>query len=50
MLSSMLVYHMNEVVNWGMASALGVLLLGATILLFIVFGRLVAARQLLRGS
>ena len=50
MLSSMLVYHMNEVVNWGMASALGALLLTATILLFIVFGRLVAARQLLRGS
>ena len=50
MLSSMLVYHMNEVVNWGMASALGALLLTATILLFIVFGRLAAARQLLRGS
>ena len=49
MLSSMLVYHMNESVNWGMASALGALLLTATIILFIVFGRLVAARQLLRG-
>jgi putative spermidine/putrescine transport system permease protein len=49
MLSSMLVYHMNESVNWGMASALGVLLLTATIILFIAFGRLVAARQLLRG-
>jgi putative spermidine/putrescine transport system permease protein len=48
MLSSMLVYHMNEVVNWGMASALGVLLLAATLLLFIVFGRLVAAGQFLR--
>jgi len=50
MLSSMLVYHMNEAVNWGMASALGALLLAATIVLFVVFGRLVAARQLLRGS
>jgi putative spermidine/putrescine transport system permease protein len=49
MLSSMLVYHMNESVNWGMASALGVLLLTATIILFVIFGRLVAARQLLRG-
>ena len=49
MLSSMLVYHMNESVNWGMASALGVLLLAATIILFVTFGRLVAARQLLRG-
>ncbi len=50
MLSSMLVYHMNEVVNWGMASALVALLLGATILLFLVFGRLAAARNLLRGG
>jgi putative spermidine/putrescine transport system permease protein len=50
MLSSMLVYHMNEVVNWGMASALGALLLGATILLFVAFGRLAAARNLLRGG
>lgn len=49
MLSSMLVYHMNESVNWGMASALGVLLLTATIILFVIFGRLMAARQLLRG-
>jgi putative spermidine/putrescine transport system permease protein len=49
MLSSMLVYHMNESVNWGMAAALGALLLTATIILFVVFGRLVAARQLLRG-
>jgi putative spermidine/putrescine transport system permease protein len=49
MLSSMLVYHMNESVNWGMASALGMLLLTATIILFVIFGRLVAARQLLRG-
>ena len=31
--------------NWGMASALGALLLLATILLFAVFGRLAAARQ-----
>jgi putative spermidine/putrescine transport system permease protein len=49
MLSSMLVYHMNESVNWGMASALGALLLTATIVLFVIFGRLVAARQMLRG-
>ena len=50
MLSSMVVYHMNKVVNWGMASALGVLLLAATILLFLVLGRLAAARQFLKGS
>jgi putative spermidine/putrescine transport system permease protein len=46
MLSYMITYHLNEVVNWGMASALGALLLAATILLFAVFGRLAASRQL----
>lgn len=50
MLSSMLVFHMNESVNWGMAAALGALLLGATILLFLVFGRIAAARNLLRAG
>ncbi len=50
MLSYMITYHLNEIVNWGMASALGALLLLATILLFVVFGRLAAARQLLRGG
>jgi len=50
MLSAMLVYHMNESVNWGMAAALGMLLLGATILLFVVFGRLGAARNLIRAG
>jgi putative spermidine/putrescine transport system permease protein len=46
MLSYMITYHLNEVVNWGMASALGALLLTATILLFALFGRLAAARPL----
>jgi putative spermidine/putrescine transport system permease protein len=50
MLSAMLVYHMNESVNWGMAAALGLLLLGAAVLLFLVFGRLAAARNLLRAT
>jgi putative spermidine/putrescine transport system permease protein len=46
MLSYMITYHLNEVVNWGMASALGALLLTATILLFALFGRLASASRL----
>ena len=49
MLSYMITFHLNESMNWGMASALGALLLLATILLFALFGRLVSARQFLRG-
>jgi putative spermidine/putrescine transport system permease protein len=50
MLSYMITFHLNESMNWGMASALGALLLLATILLFAVFGRLAATRQFLRGG
>jgi putative spermidine/putrescine transport system permease protein len=50
MLSYMITFHLNESMNWGMASALGALLLLATILLFAVFGRLATARQFLRGG
>ena len=49
MLSYMITFHLNESMNWGMASALGALLLLATVLLFALFGRLVSARQFLRG-
>ena len=40
----MITYHVNEVVNWGMASALALLLLIATAILLVVFGRLVKLR------
>jgi putative spermidine/putrescine transport system permease protein len=50
MLSYMITFHLNESTNWGMASALGAVLLLATILLFAVFGRLATARQFLRGG
>ncbi|MFO0992625.1 MAG: ABC transporter permease [Hyphomicrobiales bacterium] len=45
MLSYMITYHVNEVVNWGMAAALALLLLVATLILLLVFGRLVKLRQ-----
>lgn len=48
MLSYMITYHVNEVVNWGMASALGVMLLISTCVLLLVMSRFVKMRQLMR--
>ncbi len=48
MISYMITYHVNEVVNWGMASALGLMLLITTIILLAAFGRLVKLRQFAR--
>jgi putative spermidine/putrescine transport system permease protein len=50
MISYMITYHLNEVVNWGMASALGALLLLATLVLLAVLGRLITAGALMRRS
>jgi putative spermidine/putrescine transport system permease protein len=48
MLSYMITYHVNEVVNWGMASALALLLLLATAILLLIFSRMVKLRQFMR--
>ena len=48
MLSYMITYHVNEVVNWGMASALGLMLLLTTIVLIAAFSRIVQLRHVLR--
>ncbi len=48
MLSYMITYHVNEVVNWGMASALGLMLLLSTIVLIGACGRFVQLRHVLR--
>jgi putative spermidine/putrescine transport system permease protein len=45
MLSSMITYHVNEVINWGMASALGFMLLLATMLLLLTLSRFIKLRQ-----
>jgi putative spermidine/putrescine transport system permease protein len=48
MLSYMITYHVNEVVNWGMASALGLMLLVTTIILLVIFSRLVRLKHFMR--
>jgi putative spermidine/putrescine transport system permease protein len=50
MISYMITYHLNEVVNWGMASALGALLLLATLILLALLGRLITAGPLMRRN
>ena len=48
MISYMITYHVNEVVNWGMASALGLMLLVTTIILLVIFSRLVKLKHFMR--
>jgi putative spermidine/putrescine transport system permease protein len=48
MISYMITYHVNEVVNWGMASALGLMLLVTTIILLVLFSRLVKLSHFMR--
>jgi putative spermidine/putrescine transport system permease protein len=41
MLSHFIAYYTSDTVNWGMASALGALLLATTLALYAVYNRLV---------
>ncbi len=49
MISYFITYYLNEVINWGMAAALGVVLLAATAILFAVFGRMMNLRRVMTG-
>lgn len=49
MVSYFVAFYTNSTVNWGMATALGGLLLIATLLLYIVYGWLVGAKSLKLG-
>ncbi len=39
MLSYYIAYFTNVTINWGMACALGALLLAATLVLYVIYGR-----------
>jgi putative spermidine/putrescine transport system permease protein len=47
MISYFVSYHLNETSNWGMASALGAILLAATVALVALLGRAIAVRRVL---
>lgn len=49
MVASFVAYYTNEELNWGMASALGAILLTATLLLYYVYNKLVGVDQLKMG-
>ncbi|MDA9406979.1 ABC transporter permease [Bradyrhizobium sp. CCBAU 45384] len=49
MVSSFVAYYTSEELNWGMASALGVILLTATLLLYYVFNKLVGVERIKMG-
>ncbi|MDF0523097.1 ABC transporter permease [Bradyrhizobium yuanmingense] len=49
MVASFVAYYTNEELNWGMASALGAILLAATLLLYYVYNKLVGVDQLKLG-
>ncbi|UCG06585.1 MAG: ABC transporter permease, partial [Desulfobacterales bacterium] len=49
MLSYFIAFYTNNTINWGMASGLAVLLLTATILLYIVFNRFIGVERLRMG-
>ena len=49
MISYFVAFYTNQTVNWGMASALGAVLLIATLVLFAIYGRLVGIDRLKLG-
>ena len=49
MLSYFIAFFTNNTINWGMASALAVLLLSATVVLYIVFNRFIGIERLRMG-
>ena len=49
LISNLIAYHMQQSLNWGLAAALGTILLGAVIALYLVFNRLAGADRLRFG-
>jgi putative spermidine/putrescine transport system permease protein len=49
MLSYFIAFFTNNTINWGMASGLAILLLGATVVLYVVFNRFIGIDRLRMG-
>ena len=50
LISSMIAYHMEQSLNWGLAAALGVILLVAVAMLYLIYNRLVGVDRLSLGG
>ena len=46
LISNMIAYHMQQSLNWGLAAALGVILLACVMLLYLLFDRLVGIERM----
>ncbi len=46
LISNMIAYHMQESLNWGLAAALGTILMACVVALFVAFDRLVGVEKL----
>ena len=46
LISNMIAYHMQESLNWGLAAALGVILLAGVMVLYLVYNRLVGIERM----
>ena len=49
MISYFVAFFTNQTVNWGMAAALGIVLLAATLVLYLIYARLVGIDWLRLG-
>jgi putative spermidine/putrescine transport system permease protein len=49
LIGNMIAYHMKSTLNWGLASAMGVLLLIATLLLYWLYDRIVGIDKMKMG-
>ncbi len=49
LISNLIAYHMQESLNWGLAAALGAILLACVLLLYVVYDRLVGINRLRLG-
>ena len=46
LISNMIAYHMQESLNWGLAAALGGILLACVAVLYVVYDRLVGIERM----
>lgn len=46
LLSNMIAFHMQESLNWGLAAAIGVILLGCVIVLYLAYDRLIGIERM----
>ena len=49
LISNMIAYHMQQSLNWGLATALGSILLGCVVALYLLYDRIVGIDRMRLG-